>query len=67
VPPIVARLRRSAGKRPQLNALAIHAEQVREAGRAFFPSAREIVVVVGDEPKIKTELAQFGEATVVQP
>ena len=31
MPPIVARLRRTTGKRPQSNALAIHAEQVRDA------------------------------------
>ena len=46
---------------------AVTAEQVKEAGRAFFPSARQTVVVVGDEAKVKAELAQFGEATVVQP
>jgi zinc protease len=46
---------------------AVTAEQVREAGRAFFPSARQIVVVVGEEAQVKSELAQFGEATVVQP
>jgi len=46
---------------------AVSADQVREAGQAFFPSARQTVVVVGDEAKVKAELAQFGEATVVQP
>jgi predicted Zn-dependent peptidase len=46
---------------------AVSAEQVREAGRAYFPSSRQTVVVVGDEPKLKQELAQFGEATVVTP
>jgi predicted Zn-dependent peptidase len=46
---------------------AVTAEQVREAGRTFYPSARQSVVVVGDEGKVKAELAQFGEATVVQP
>jgi zinc protease len=46
---------------------AVTTEQVREAGRAFFPSARQIVVVVGEEAQVKSELAQFGEATVVQP
>ena len=46
---------------------AVTADQVREAGRAFFPSARQTVVVVGDEGKVKAELAQFGEATIVQP
>ncbi|HVQ29624.1 MAG TPA: pitrilysin family protein [Vicinamibacteria bacterium] len=46
---------------------AVTPDQVREAGRAFFPSARQTVVVVGDEAKVKAELAQFGEVTVVQP
>jgi predicted Zn-dependent peptidase len=46
---------------------AVTADQVRDAGRAFFPSARQIVVVVGDEEKVKAEVAQFGESTVVQP
>ena len=46
---------------------AVSAEQVRAAGRAFFPSSRQTVVVVGDEAKVKAELAQFGEATVVKP
>ncbi len=46
---------------------AVTADQVREAGRSFFPSARQTVVVVGDEEKVKAEVAQFGDATVVQP
>ena len=46
---------------------AVTVEQVREAGRAFFPSARQTVVVVGEEAQVKSELAQFGEASVVQP
>ena len=46
---------------------AVTGEQVREAGRTFYPSARQTVVVVGDEAKVKAELAQFGEASVVQP
>lgn len=46
---------------------AVTADQVREAGRAFFPSARQTVVVVGDPAKVKAELAQFGEVSVVQP
>ena len=45
----------------------VTAEQVREAGRAFYPSAMATVVVVGDEPKVKAELAQFGPLTTVQP
>jgi predicted Zn-dependent peptidase len=46
---------------------AVTGEQVREAGRAFYPSARQTVVVVGDEAKVKAELSQFGETTTVQP
>jgi len=46
---------------------AVTPEQVRAAGRSFFPSATQTVVVVGDEPKVKGELAQFGTATTVQP
>jgi zinc protease len=46
---------------------AVTGEQVREAGRTFYPSVRQTVVVVGDEEKVKAELAQFGEATTVQP
>jgi predicted Zn-dependent peptidase len=46
---------------------AVTAAQVREAGRSFYPSTRQAVVVVGDEAKVKAELAQFGEATVLQP
>jgi predicted Zn-dependent peptidase len=46
---------------------AVTSEQVRESGRAFYPSARQTVVVVGDEAKVKAELAQFGEATTIQP
>ena len=46
---------------------AVTGEQVREAGRTFYPSARQTVVVVGDEAKVKAELAQFGDTTTVQP
>jgi zinc protease len=45
----------------------VTADQVREAGRTFYPSALQTVVVVGDEPKVKAELAQFGSATTVKP
>jgi len=45
----------------------VTAEQVREAGRSFFPSEQQTVVVVGDEPKVKAELAQFGAATTMVP
>jgi predicted Zn-dependent peptidase len=46
---------------------AVTAGQVREAGRAFYPSALQTVVVVGDEPKVKAELEPFGAVTDVQP
>ncbi|HEY6551831.1 MAG TPA: pitrilysin family protein [Vicinamibacteria bacterium] len=46
---------------------AVTADQVREAGRTFYPSALQTVVVVGDEPKVKAELAQFGTADTVKP
>jgi zinc protease len=44
---------------------AVTPDQVQKAGRTYFPSARQTVVVVGEEAKLKDELAQFGEATVV--
>jgi predicted Zn-dependent peptidase len=46
---------------------AVTPEQVRAAGRSFYPSATQTIVVVGDEAKAKAELAQFGTATTVQP
>ncbi len=46
---------------------AVTPEQVRAAGRSFYPSATQTVVVVGEEAKVKAELAQFGTATTVQP
>jgi predicted Zn-dependent peptidase len=46
---------------------AVTADEVREAGQSFYPSAMQTVVVVGDEPKVKAELQQFGAATTVQP
>jgi zinc protease len=46
---------------------AVTPEQVRAAGRSFYPSVTQTVVVVGDEAKVKAELAQFGAATTVQP
>ena len=44
---------------------AVTPDQVQKAGRTYFPSARQTVVVVGEEAKLKDELAQFGEPTVV--
>jgi zinc protease len=46
---------------------AVTADQVRAVGRAVLPSATQTVVVVGDEPKIREELAPFGEVVSVQP
>jgi len=47
--------------------VAVTPEQVREAGRTFYPSARQTVVVVGEEETVKAELAQFGEVTPLAP
>jgi predicted Zn-dependent peptidase len=46
---------------------AVTPEQVRAAGRTFYPSSTQTVVVVGEEAKVKAELAQFGGPTTVQP
>jgi len=46
---------------------AVTAEQVREVGRAFYPSSTQTVVIVGDEPKVMPELAGFGTPTTVAP
>jgi predicted Zn-dependent peptidase len=46
---------------------AVTAEQVRDAGRRFYPSGRQTVVVVGDEAKVKEELAPFGEVANLAP
>jgi len=46
---------------------AVTADQVREVGRKVFPSATQTVVVVGDDAKIREELAPFGEIEAAQP
>jgi len=46
---------------------AVTADQVRAVGRAVFSSATQTVVVVGDEPRIREEVAAFGEVVSVQP
>jgi predicted Zn-dependent peptidase len=46
---------------------AVTADEVRAVGRKVFPSATQTVVVVGDEPKIREELAQFGPIAPGQP
>jgi zinc protease len=46
---------------------AVGADEVRKAGQSFYPSVTQTVVVVGDEAKIKAEMAQFGPLTTVEP
>jgi predicted Zn-dependent peptidase len=46
---------------------AVTTEQIRHAGQTYFTSSTMNVVVVGDETKVKSELAQFGTVTTVQP
>jgi zinc protease len=46
---------------------AVTADQVRAVGRTVFPSATQTVVVVGDEPKIREEIGEFGPVASVQP
>jgi predicted Zn-dependent peptidase len=46
---------------------AVTGEQVRAAGRAFYPSGTQTVVVVGDEAKVKSEIEGFGSVTTVAP
>jgi predicted Zn-dependent peptidase len=46
---------------------AVTADQVRDAGRRFYASSRQTVVVVGDEAKVKEELATFGEVSSLAP
>jgi predicted Zn-dependent peptidase len=46
---------------------AVTAQQVRKAGQAFYPSDTQTVIVVGDEARIREEMAQFGLLTTVQP
>jgi predicted Zn-dependent peptidase len=46
---------------------AVTADQVRAVGRSVFPSATQTVVVVGDEAKIREELAVFGAVVSAQP
>ncbi len=45
---------------------AVTPDQVRAVGRTVFPSATQTVVVVGDEPKIREELATFGAVVSAQ-
>jgi predicted Zn-dependent peptidase len=50
---------------PKVN--AVTAEQVRHVGQEYYPSSQQTVVVVGDESKIKGDIAQFGTVTAKQP
>ena len=46
---------------------AVTADEVRAVGRTVFPSVTQTVVVVGDEPKIREEIGEFGPVVSVQP
>ena len=46
---------------------AVTADQVRAAGKAFYPSSTQTVVVVGDEPKVKAEIESFGTPVTIAP
>ena len=46
---------------------AVTGDQVRDVGKKVFPSATQTIVVVGDEAKIREELAPFGEIEAAQP
>lgn len=46
---------------------AVTADEVRAVGRTIFPSATQTVVVVGDEPRIREEIGEFGPVASVQP
>jgi predicted Zn-dependent peptidase len=46
---------------------AVTADQVRAAGKAFYPSSTQTVVVVGDEPKVKAEIEAFGTPVTIAP
>jgi predicted Zn-dependent peptidase len=50
---------------PKVN--AVTAEEVRKAGRSFFGSSTQTVVVVGDEDHVRSDLAPFGQVTSITP
>ena len=46
---------------------AVTADQIHHVGQTYFTSSTMNIVVVGDEAKVKAELAPFGTVTSVQP
>jgi zinc protease len=50
---------------PKVNAVTV--EQIRQAGRDFYTSRSQTIVVVGDEAKVQSELSQFGSTKTIQP
>jgi zinc protease len=50
---------------PKVN--AVTTTEVRTIGRKVYPSSTQTVVIVGDEAKIKEEVAAFGTPTDVKP
>jgi predicted Zn-dependent peptidase len=46
---------------------AVSAADVRRAGRQIFPSATQLVVVVGDAAKVRADVEQFGAVTEAKP
>ncbi len=41
---------------------AVTADQIRRAGKTYFPSKSQTVIVVGDVEKVKADVEQFGAA-----
>jgi predicted Zn-dependent peptidase len=50
---------------PKVNAVTV--EQIRQAGRDFYASRSQTIVVVGDEAKVQSELSQFGSTRTTRP
>jgi zinc protease len=46
---------------------AVTADAVRQVGEKYFPSSTQTVVIVGDEAKIRSEVAPFGKVEEIQP
>jgi predicted Zn-dependent peptidase len=46
---------------------AVTPAEVRAVGRKVYPSSTQTVVIVGDEAKVKDEIAGFGPAADVKP
>jgi zinc protease len=44
---------------------AVTPEQIRHAGRTYFPARMQTVVIVGDVEKVKAEVEQFGPVKVL--